>query len=548
MGVHGHAVGVDFGTSTSLVAARAGRLPVEVVPLGRTTRSFPSIAGFRGEQLLVGEDTDDLSGDAVIRSAKRAITQNLETLSVAGRRIPADEVITALLAEIGRRAEAVDQPLSMARDLRLGCPAMWDGAQRQRLLGLAEKAGFPIDETTLVDEPIAAGIAWVMNRSLFYGERLEGRLLVFDMGGGTLDIAVLDVLSDGPGTEPEISVLSALGAELAGDKLDQAIAGDLTSDLAAQGHSSSSARRPELFTALVLRAARDAKIALSQRAEHRIMLPSRQLGQLPMLTYTREKLEEAFRPQMDIAEALVWAALRASRLTVRDNRSAADLRVLTPEALRGDVDYVLLAGGMSRIPYVERRLGALFPGAQVFDNAGVQPDEAIVAGLADTISYRRLNLHRPGFDFIIEWEEGGQLRQEILYPAHTPFYSPQQVLSGQSDLGFARHDRDFPGPRSGSGRLRVRSTSGEYLGLAVDNQTMDGLVVRFGNRMDFKLYCDGRILIRDGSGRALHMRVDRWPVIRGRDSGRLQLRSAVDREPIVPTGWYMDKEYAPPIR
>jgi molecular chaperone DnaK len=548
LGAHGHAIGIDFGTSTSLVAARAGRQPVEIVPLGQSTRWFPSVAGLRGDDLLVGEEADNLPSEDVIRSSKRAITRGLTTLPVGGGTVSADEVITAILAEVVVRAEVAGQPLSMESDLRLGCPAMWDGDQRRRLLDLAGKAGLPSDEMTLVDEPIAAGIAWVMHRSLFYRERLKGRLLVFDMGGGTLDIAVLDVLGGAPGTAPEISVLAALGAELAGDLLDRAMARDLTEDLASQGYDAANARRPELFDALVVRAARDAKMALSQRTEHRIVLPSRQLGPMPTLPYTRERLEEAFRPQMDQAEALVWAALRASRLTERGSGSTTEIRALSPEVLRGDVDYVLLAGGMSRVPYVERRLGALFPKAQVFDSAGVQPDEAIAAGLADTTSYQRLNLHRPGFDFIVEWEQDGRTRQEILYPAYTPFYSAQQVFSGQSDLGFARHDRDFPGPRSGTGRLRVRSTTGEYLGLDVDGKDMDGLVLRFGNRMDFKLYCDGRVLLRDGSGKALHMRVDRWPVIRGRDHAKLLLRTAVDNQPLVSTGWYMEKEYAPPTR
>ncbi len=545
MGAHGRAIGVDFGTSTSLVAARSGRQPVEIAPLGLATRWFPSVAGYRDGALLVGEDTDELPSDEVIRSAKRAITQDLRTLPVAGREVEADDVIVAVLAEIGRRAARAGRPLSSVQDVRLGCPAMWDGAQRQRLLDLAGEAGLPTDETTLVDEPIAAGIAWVMNRFLAHGERPKGRLLVFDMGGGTLDIAVLDVVG---GLRPEISVLAALGAALAGDTLDEAVAGDLTRELAAQGFNSQDARRPELFSALVLRAAREAKTALSRLPEHKVVLPSRHLGQVPVLTYSREQLEVAFRPQMDHAEALVWAALRAARLTERGNRSTTDVRRLRPEVLRQDIGYVLLAGGMSRVPYVERRIGQLFPHAQVFDSAGVQPDEAIVAGLADTASYERLNLHRPGFDFIVEWDEGGDVRQEVLYAAYTPFYEPWEVLSGRDDLGFARHDRDFPGPRQGVGRLRVRATSGEPLDLSYDGRTMDGVQLKFGSKIGFKLYCDGRILVRQGDGESLYMRVDRWPVVRGRNHAQLVLRSVEQATPTPPTPWYMEKEWAPPVR
>ncbi|WP_327040864.1 Hsp70 family protein [Micromonospora ureilytica] len=548
-GAHGHAVGVDFGTSTSLVATRAGRRPVEIAPLGRTTRWFPSLAGYRGETLLVGEDADALPSDQVIRSIKRAITDNQETVSLPGpgglQTVSADDVMIALLAEIGERAARAGEPLTADREFRLGCPAMWDGPQRQRLLDLAAKAGLPVDDSALVDEPIAAGIAWVTHRFLAHGERPEGRLLVFDMGGGTLDIAVLDVVG---GAHPEISVLTALGTAYAGDALDHAIARDLLEGLGARGVDLEAVRHPELLRALVLRAARDAKVSLSRLPEHRIVLPSRQIGHMPVLTYSREQLEEAFREQINNAEQLVWAALRAAQLTERGSRSPSELRAMGPAELSGDIDYVLLAGGMSRIPYVERRIGALFPNAQVFDNAGVQPDEAIVAGLADTASYERLNLHRPGFDFVVEWEEGGQVRQEILYAAYTPFYEPWQVLTGQSNLGYERRDRAFPGPQQGIGRLRVRATSGEPLGLKFDGQVMDGLRLNFGHKMIFKLYCDGRILIQHGSGSRIQMRVDRWPVIRGRDHAQLVLRSAEESAPTPPTPWYMEKEWAPPIR
>jgi molecular chaperone DnaK (HSP70) len=546
-GVHGHAVGVDFGTSTSLVAERAGRGPVEIAPLGRTTRWFPSLAGYRGDTLLVGEDADELPSDQVIRSIKRAITDDLEFVTLAGpngpREVCADDVITAVLSEIGRRAATAGRPLTFERELRLGCPAMWVGAQRKRLLDLAAKAGLPVDGSTLVDEPIAAGVAWVSHRFLAYGERPEGRLLVFDMGGGTLDIAVLDVVG---GERPEISVLSAVGTAQAGDALDRAVAAELTGELARRGFDVRESAQPELAEALVLRAAREAKVSLSRVREHRIVLPSR-IGRLPVLSYTREQLEEAFRTQMDQAEWLVWAALRAARLTERGDASPEDLRRMGPAELGDDVKYVLLAGGMSRIPYVERRIGALFPNAQVFDNAGVEADEAIVAGLADTAGYDRLNLHRPGFDFVLEWQEGGQRHESTLYAAYTPFYEPWEAMSGRFNLGFERRGADFPGPRDGVGLLRVKSTSGEDLGLVFDGEAKVGLQVRFGSgEMLFKLYCNGRILVRDGTGLDMHMRVDRWPVIRGRDHAQLVLTRAAGEAPPPSTAWYLEKEWAPP--
>jgi molecular chaperone DnaK (HSP70) len=545
-GVHGYAIGVDFGTSTSFVAEQVGRRPVEIAPLGRTTRWLPSLASYHGETILVGEDAESLPADQVLRSIKRSITENRLHVQVAGpngvRTVLVDEVVVAILAEIARRAESAGRPITFERELRLGCPAMWDGEQRQRLLDLAAKAGLPADHSGLVDEPVAAGVAWVTHRFLRYGERPEGRLLVFDMGGGTLDIAVLDVVG---GERPEIAVLSALGTTHAGDLLDETIAGDLEAELGSRGVDVAALPNPLLVRALLLRAAREAKVALTRVREHRVVLP-RIVGQLPVVPYSREQMEEAFQPQMRVAEQLVWAAVRAARLTERGNRSPVDLRRQGSDELAGDINFVLLAGGMCRIPYVERRIGALFPGAQVFDSAGVEPDEAIVAGLAATTGYERINLHRPGIDFVVEWNDGGQRREATVYHAYTPLYEPWQAMSGQFDLGYERYGRDFPGPGQGNGVLRVRTPAGEYLGLKYEGQDMDGIQLTFGRDIFFKLYCDGRIVLRDGAGRSYLMRVDRWPRIMGRDYARLVLRTVADGPPAPPTPWYLEKEWAPP--
>jgi hypothetical protein len=488
----------------------------------------------------VGEDAAALPDDQVIRSIKRAITEDRSVVSLPGgggpREVVADEVLVGVLSEIGKRAATLGRSLSDEGDLRLGCPAMWNGQQRERLLTLAAKAGLPIDDSTLVDEPAAAGVAWLTHRFLAYDERPKGRLLVFDMGGGTLDVAVLDVEG---GARPEISVLSALGTARAGDALDDAIAADLTEELLRRGFDAQDSPHPALFRALVHRAAREAKIGLSRLPEQRVVLPTRQIGQVPVLTYTREQLEEAFRPQLDDAERLVWAAVRAARLTGRGDRSPAELHALGPDELRDDIDYVLLTGGMSRIPYVRERIGALCPRAQVFDYVGVYSDEAIVAGLADTTGYDRLNLHRPGFDFVVEWEKGGQLRRETLYAAYTALYEPWQVLNGESQLGFNRNGPDFPGPTRGTGRLRIRSVSGEPLGLASGDQMMDGISLKFGRHMGFKLSCDGRIMIRHGSGEEVQVQVQRWPVVGNRDEAVLVFESLHGTQP--PTPWYTER-------
>lgn len=540
------AVGIDFGTSTSLLAVGNGVGPVDIAPLGRTTRSFPSIAAYQRGTLLVGEAAENLPVAQVIRSIKRAISDCSEAVDISDergtRRVDADEVIVALLEELGRRAKAAGRPLGVREQVRLGCPAMWDGEQRQRLLDRAQAAGLPVGHSTLIDEPIAAGVAWVRNRYLGYGDEVEGRLLVFDMGGGTLDIAVLDVVG---GPHPEISVLSALGVQLAGDMLDTAIANDITDELAERGLQLADLPEAKTIEALVLREARTAKIQLSTQPRHRIVFRGLATTQLPVLAYTREQLEERFRPQMDQAVDLVWAALRAAKLTELGTRAPDELRRMDGDRLAADIDYVLLAGGMSRVPYVERRIGEIFPGAMVYDKAGVPADEMIVAGLADPVGYDRLNLHRPGFDFVLEYTKDGQKRTETIYPAYTPFYSPGEAWT-RSHLGFERRGDDFPGPGSGEGVLRVRTTSGDYLALRYDGETKHGLRLRLGQDMLFKIYCDGQILINDGARQARKLRVHQWPVVRGSDHAELVLQQVEDAPPVPATAWYLEKEYAPP--
>jgi molecular chaperone DnaK (HSP70) len=549
---HAAVVGIDFGTSTTLVATGAG-LRRDVVPIGSTQRWMPSLAALVPEGLVVGERVDGVAASAVIRSIKTAITKNREHATVTTPSgvvdLNADDVIAAILTEMAGRATGAGLRVDDPHTVRLGCPAMWTGDQRRRLLRLAQRAGIEVADSTLIDEPIAAGIAWVADRTLTHREHLEGRLLVFDMGGGTLDIAVLDVHARA-GDIPEISVLSALGVDRAGDFLDNRIADELTTRWQELGIDLDQEDNPRTARALVRRAAREAKVALSQALRYTVVMPA-QYAHFPHLTYDRYQLEDAFRDPMVQAEQMIWASMRAARITHFDSASINSpraLRALDPDQLANDVGYVLLAGGMSQVPYVERRLGELFPKAQVFRNAGVAPEEAIVVGLADTSSYERLNLHRPGFSFVLEWGEG-ERRREVLYDAYTPFYSPADALR-KDRLVYQRRGLDLRLPQSGSGRIRAVTESGETIRLKIEHDDyVDGLPVRFGlNEFMFSVYPDGRLLVRDGINRQSQLMVDKWPVIRGRDHATLVLRKAKPADEGPATPWYWDKGYPEPPR
>ncbi len=517
------AVGVDFGTTTSLVARRVGTGPVEILPIGVTRRWLPSLAGYRDGRFVVGEEAESLAPDRVVRSVKSAITKDQPIVSLGGEvgtQVSRDEVVTAILREVARRAKDRGLPLRRQRDLRLGCPAMWTREQRQLVLNLAAVAGLPVDAATLIEEPVAAGLAWLSSQYV-NPNAIDGRLLVFDMGGGTLDIAVVDVVGGDP---PDIAVLTSVGLPIAGDALDEAIAQDLRAELVERGMELHRLRKPENAEAEILRQAREAKLALSVTPSYTVVFARAAFAgrKVPTVPYTRDRLEEAFRPQMGEAEKKVWDALRLARFTHHRGGSPREIFNTSTDQLARDVDYLLLAGGMSRIPYVRRRLAELLPKAELFDSVGFAADETIVAGLTDTSGADPINLYRPGFDFLLTWDGGQSLP---LYEAYTPLFEMNQLYRG-ADPSFSLSVGPRQGlPRQRQGELTVSTPAGYSVNLIrVDKfgrqHVVDRLPVPFGfYDLFFRLYCDGRVHLTDGAGHDHNLRVEPWPVIHGADSG-----------------------------
>jgi molecular chaperone DnaK (HSP70) len=509
-------VGVDFGTATTFVAARPAAGPAEVVPLGQRTSWLPSVARADGGAIVAGEDADDGSG-AAIRSVKGAIT--LRRTSVTGWGpdgpvdVAADAVVAAVLAEAARRAGAAGLALDNGQPVRLGCPVLWDGGQRRRLLDIAGASGLAVDESRLIEEPVAAGLAWLTHSYLGQGERPEGQLLVFDMGGGTLDIAVMAVSA---GVRPRVAVLGAAGSGVAGDALDTEMARDLSTEMAAGGVDVTLFPRPEVAWALLERAAREAKTRLSHVDDHLVVLPTPLRYPHPV-RYDRARLEAALRGQMDGAETLALSALRTARAT-RQRLTASGLRAVSRAALADDVDFVLLVGGMSRIPYVRRRLAAFFPRARIHHHAGGAADEAVVAGLAGA-GEEEVTLHRPAVDLVLEWNEG----RRSLYEAYTPLFEPWQIYSGYSELLYERWLRPPEVPARGDGRVRAFGLFGREVGLDVDGR-VGPLPVRFGSDgVALRLGGDGALELRDARGGAA-WRADGWPMPAA-NGGRLALRT-----------------------
>ena len=483
---HRPVIGFDFGTSTTLVAADA-----TLVWIGTTTAWMPSLVGYDDDgSVVVGEEAAFARPGQVIRSVKRTITERRSRVRVeAPYGVPdvsADDLMAAVLRKAVRRASVQDVDVFDPSRLYLGCPAMWDGRQRRRLLDVAHQVGLPVTLATLVDEPVAAGIAWLAG----HPSTEPLRVLVFDMGGGTLDIAVLDVLD-----HREISVLAAVSLAEAGDALDDTIAEDLDYALGATGVDVDALDRPDLAWELLLDAARKVKIGLTTEVEFPIVLPPDMFGPNE-IWYTREQLNVAFAPQLDLAQEYVAAALRVAHLTSADPGSAAELARRPIEDLVSTVDVVVLSGGMSQVPYVRARLRDLFPPTTRLEFAGAAPELAVVLGLARAAEFSWTNAFRPAFDVLLEYEQ----QSRVVYEAYQPLVQPWQVARGDRDLRFVRTAADLSLPADGTGKLRLVCHSSEPLVATLDGASLDGFPVAFGEEFEFSIYPNGRIRVVDAAG------------------------------------------------
>jgi hypothetical protein len=516
---------------------------------------MPSLVGFDldGAPVAGIADEEGFAGPTV-RSIKRYITSGDARARVelpdGPRDVRADDLMVAILREAVGRSRRRRRDLSGVDTVRIGCPAMWDGRQRRRLLAIAERAGLTVGFAELIDEPVAAGIAWLARRRPDTSVPL--RVVVFDMGGGTLDVAVLDVRGS---SARDVSVLSALGSTLAGDTLDTAVAQDIEEML---GIDIDSLPNPGRARDRIADEARRAKIYLTDDDEYIVALPVRLFGSGREVVYTRAQLDAAFKPLMDRAEETVIAALRTARLTEQAPGSPHDIRRVPLDALLAGVDVVVLSGGMARVPYVTARLRSLFPDrtrvepavpstvGSMEERVQIGPECAVVLGLARAGEYGRVNMYRPALDIYLEWDGPGHREARLIYQAYTPVVAPWQTFVGGADLRYVRNGLDLDLPRGGSGRLRVVSYTGERLRATLGGRSLDEFPVALSDqRFEFSLYPNGRVRMVDGVGE-FEGQLDDWHVMLGHDHAARIAHLVEPRRPDVPVEYPFNRERVDP--
>lgn len=537
-------VAIDFGTSTILVAVRTNEEdPDPTIPIGHANSWMPSVVGIDDQgAYLFGEDAERLNENQVIRSIKTLLGGGKERVLVNGQSLQIDQLIEKLLIEAVNRAKANAgnrRPyLESSFRVHLCCPANWTAKSRKRLGAIAKRAGLDASPDEIVDEPIAAGVSWVSGSEAFGRELPEGRTLVFDYGGGTLDVAVLEVARLNGAPRPDITVLHADALSSAGDRLDELIAKDLENRLTISGWSGAESETEKVQ--LTRRAARELKHLLSESDEAGTRIP----GFDGPVTYTRKELEAAFDEQLVEAVRFALNVIKGSvarQMGARYQR----IRQSEKEEQSREIDHILLAGGMSRIPYVRKKLRDQLGREPEVDPGLVDPEKSVVSGLTFHDAVTGLNVHRPGFSFLAQYLDangknildanGKNIEEQVLYEAFSPLYDPGESFIRDSDLG-TQTNLEVPNGAE-SVKIICQGISGRVVPLQIEGELESVIECplsphdRRRKSHSFKLFVDGRIVLH--AKKTVSLWIPRWPILRDGMAAKLQ---AERKKPKIP--WY----------
>ncbi|HEX3200657.1 MAG TPA: molecular chaperone DnaK [Actinomycetes bacterium] len=350
------AVGIDLGTTNSVVATLEGGEPT-VIPNAEGARTTPSVVALsKTGEVLVGEVAKRqavTNPDRTVRSVKRHMGESSWRFRADGKEFSPQQISAFILQKLKRDAEAYlgDQVTQAV----ITVPAYFDDAQRQATTEAGEIAGLEV--LRIINEPTAASLAYSLDKES------DETILVFDLGGGTFDVSLLDI------GEGVIEVQSTSGdMHLGGDDWDQRIVDWLLTTF--KNNHGIDLGNDKMAMQRLKEAAEKAKIELSSTLETTINLPfitATPEGPLHMeQRLTRGELE---RMTSDLVE----------RLRGPFDKAVTDWKAKTQKSLT-DIHHVVLVGGSTRMPMVVEFVKQLTGGKE--PHKGVNPDEVVAVGAA----------------------------------------------------------------------------------------------------------------------------------------------------------------------
>ena len=346
------AVGIDLGTTNSVVSVMEAGEPV-VIPNSEGARTTPSIVGFsKTGEVLVGEVAKRqaiTNPDRTIRSVKRHIGTNWN-VEIDGKKYTSQEISARTLMKLKRDAEAyLGDTVNQAV---ITVPAYFDDAQRQATKEAGQIAGLEV--LRIINEPTAAALAYGLEKD---GDK-DQTILVFDLGGGTFDVSVLEI---GDGV---FEVKSTSGdTHLGGDDWDQAVIDWLVKEF--KNTEGVDLAADKMATQRLKEAAEKAKIELSQVQQTQINLPfitATSEGPKHLdVSLTRAKFQEMTASLLERCRGPFEAAIKDAGLT------------------KAEIHHVVMVGGSTRMPAVQDLVQSM-TGKE--PHKGVNPDEVVAIGAA----------------------------------------------------------------------------------------------------------------------------------------------------------------------
>jgi molecular chaperone DnaK len=346
------AVGIDLGTTNSVVALLEGGEPV-VVPNTEGSRTTPSVIGYaKNGEILVGEVAKRqaiTNPDRTVRSVKRHMGERDWGIEIDGKRWTSQEVSAQILGKLKRDAEAyLGDTVTQAV---VTVPAYFDDSQRQATKEAGQIAGLEV--LRIINEPTAAALAYGLDK------QHDQTILVFDLGGGTFDVSLLEI------GEGVFEVKATHGdTQLGGDDWDQRIIDWMVKGF--KGNHGVDLGNDRMALQRLKEAAEKAKIELSQVTETQINLPfvtATADGPLHLeMKLTRSELER-------MTEDLVQRCRVPFELAVKD--WGKDVSA---------IDHIILVGGSTRMPMIQDLVRSLTGGKE--PHKGVNPDEVVAVGAA----------------------------------------------------------------------------------------------------------------------------------------------------------------------
>lgn len=342
-------IGIDLGTTNSAVAVLEGG-EAKIIPNPEGNRTTPSVVAFKNEEIQVGEvaKRQAITNPDTVSSIKRHIGEDYK-VEIGDKKYTPQEISAQILQYIKEYAESyLGEKVSQAV---ITVPAYFNDSQRQATKDAGKIAGLEVER--IINEPTAAALAYGLDKT-----ESEEKVLVFDLGGGTFDVSLLEL------GEGVFEVLSTAGDNsLGGDDFDEKIIEYLVAEFKKENGIDLSADKMAMQR--LKDAAEKAKKDLSGVTSTQISLPFITAGEAGPLhleiTLTRAKFDE-----------LTYDLVERTKKPVRQALKDAGLS-------QSDVDEVILVGGSTRIPAV---VDAVRKEAGKEPNKSVNPDEVVAMGAA----------------------------------------------------------------------------------------------------------------------------------------------------------------------